>query len=93
MKTLKTTKKAAPKKKVLSKKNLGGTSSPGDVYNMVEKKYKSKYYTPDNVYKGDPNRKKQVDAMIKKQIKTEFDYRTRGGVGKGVSAAIKSKKS
>lgn len=85
-------KKTTTTKKVLAKKQPGGPMTPGEKYNAIEKKYKSKYYTPDNVYKGDPDRKKQVDAMIKKQIKTEFDYTNRGGIAKGAVKGIKTSK-
>jgi hypothetical protein len=61
-----TMKKGGPVKQV----QPGGVPPPpsrSQYRSQIENKYKSKYYTKDNVYIGNPERKKQVDILIEKQ--------------------------
>jgi hypothetical protein len=50
----------------------GGIPPPPSRMQYIEAeklKNKKKYYTPDNIYIGDPKKKKEIDAMIERKTK------------------------
>lgn len=80
-----TMKKGGPVKQV----QPGGVPPPpsrSQYRSQIENKYKSKYYTKDGIYIGNPKRKKQVDVLIEKQTNDSMRNRDNSIKNKKVPA-------